>query len=113
MFYQVQLFISGTSKKRPSYDRLKMISVDHLSTTLTGCVLVCSGLDNFLKGLAGLSNSNAQAVTGAKLMWERVRWAVWKDSKVAVILQDLQRHKLSLNLMLTIIQWFVNTYGCP
>ena len=32
----------------------------------------------------------------------------WKEEEVGVILQDLQRYKLSLNLMLTIVQWRVH-----
>jgi hypothetical protein len=105
IFCQVQLFILGIGKKQPSHNRLSMISVHHLVSTLSGCVLVYSNLDKYLNEVAGITDPNAKAITGAKLVWERVRWAAWKESEVASVLEDLQRHKVSLNLMLAIIQW--------
>jgi hypothetical protein len=105
VFCQVQLFILGTGKKQPSHNRLSMISVHHLVTTLSGCVLVCSNLNKYLYEVAGITDPNLKAITGVKLVLERVRWAAWKESEVAAVLVDLQRHKLSMNLMLGIIQW--------
>jgi hypothetical protein len=102
IFCQVQLFISGTGKQ-PSRSRLTMISIHHLVATLSGCVLVCSNLDQYLSEVACVTDVNAKG--SKKIVWERVRWALWKESEVAVVLEDLQRHKLSLNLMLGIIQW--------
>jgi hypothetical protein len=103
IFCQVQLFITENGKKQPSQSRLNMISIHHLVATLSGCVLVCSTLDKYLGEVQGITDPDAKAST--KLVWERIRWAAWKESEVAVVLGDLQRHKLSLNLMLSIIQW--------
>jgi predicted Fe-S protein YdhL (DUF1289 family) len=72
---------------------------------LSGCVLVCSNLNKYLYEVAGITDPNLKAITGVKLVLERVRWAAWKESEVAAVLVDLQRHKLSMNLMLGIIQW--------
>jgi hypothetical protein len=106
IFCHVQLFILGTGKKQPSHNRLMMISIHHLVATLSGCVLVYSSLDKYLNEVAGITDGNAKAITtGVKLVWERVRWAAWKESDVASVLEDLQRHKMSLSLMLAIIQW--------
>jgi hypothetical protein len=104
IFCQVQLFILGNGKT-PSHSRLTMISVHHLVATLSGCVLVCTSLDKYLSEVQGFADPNAKEQSGGKMMRERVRWAAWKETEVAGVLGDLQRHKLSLNLMLSIIQW--------
>ena len=103
IFCQVQLFILGTSKT-PSHSRLTMISIHDLVATLTGCVLVCSNMDKYLSEVVGITDPSVPA-TKVGLILERVKWAVWKETEVAVFIEDLQRHKLSLNLMLSIIQW--------
>jgi hypothetical protein len=103
IFCQVQLFITGTGKKQPSQSRLSMISFHHLVATLSGCILVCSTLDKYLGEVQGITDPTVSSNT--KLVRERIRWEAWKESEVAVVLEELQRHKLSLNLMLSIIQW--------
>jgi hypothetical protein len=103
IFGQVQRFITGDGKK-PNHSRLTMISIHHLVSTLSGCVLVCSNLDKSLGEVQGITDPNAK-MNGTKFVWEQVRWATWKESEVATVLGDLQRHKLSLNLILTILQW--------
>jgi hypothetical protein len=103
IFGQVQRLITGDGKK-PNHSRLTMISIHHLVSTLSGCVLVCSNLDKYLGEVQGITDPNAK-MNGTKFVWEQVRWATWKESEVATVLGDLQRHKLSLNLMLTILQW--------
>ena len=35
----------------------------------------------------------------------RVQWALWTEVEAGVILVDLERHKSSLHMMLTIMQW--------
>jgi hypothetical protein len=99
---QVQFLISSADKQ-PNHSRLTMISIEHLVATLSGCVLVYSTLDKYLSEVQGITDPKGKANT--KLVWERIRWAAWKESEVATVLGDLQRHKLSLNLMLSIIQW--------
>ena len=81
-----------------------MISIHHLVATLSGCVLVCSSLDKYLNEVVGIVDPSVPA-SKTGLVWERVKWAAWKEAEVADIIEDLQRHKLSLNLMLGIIQW--------
>jgi len=82
-----------------------MISIHQLVATLSGCVLVCSSLDKYLNEVVvGIVDPSVPA-SKARLVWERVKWAAWKEAEVADIIEDLQQHKLSLNLMLGIIQW--------
>jgi len=103
IFCEVQLFIMGQSRM-PEGNRLSMISIHHLVATLSGCVLVCSGLDKYVSRVAGIVDPSVPA-SKAGLVSERVKWAAWKEAEVIDIIEDLQRHKLSLNLMLSIIQW--------
>lgn len=103
IFCEVQLFVIGQSKSRQQ-NRLTMISVHHLIATLSGGVLVCSSLDKYLSEVVGIVDPSVPAGK-AGLMCERVKWAAWKEAQVTEVIEDLQRHKLSLNLMLGIIQW--------
>lgn len=105
IFCEVQLFISGASKK-PDRSRLTMISLDHLVATLSGCVLVCSSLEKTLGDVSGIAESGPKGWNRA-LAVERIKWALWKEADAMVVIEDLQRHKLSLSLMLNIIQWYV------
>jgi hypothetical protein len=82
-------------------DRLTMLSVHDLVATVSGCVLVCETLQKYIREVAGLTDHS----NTVKKVLERVRWAAWKESEVAGFIEYLQRHKMSLNLMLTIIQW--------
>ena len=109
VFCQVQLFIGGSTKV-PKKSRLTLISLHHLMATLSGCVLVCSALDKKLNNVAGLREAGVHTGTSgsgnkAGLLVEKIKWALWKEYEVNELIEDLQRHKLSLNLMLNIIQW--------
>ena len=109
VFCQVQLFIGGSTKV-PNKNRLALISLHHLMATLSGCVLVCSALDKKLSDVAGLREAGVHMGTTsasankAGLLVEKIKWALWKEAEVKEFIEDLQRHKLSLNLMLNIIQ---------
>ena len=111
VFVQVEIFVQGTAEKTPRKNRLIMISLHSLMTVLSGCVLVFSNLDKRLCEVAGLvdpDSTDTQKPSKRKVLQctaDRIKWALWKEAEVGVILQDLQRHKLSLNLMLSIIQW--------
>jgi len=108
IFGQVELLVKGISKKKPSRTRLTMLSLHDLMTVLSGCVLLFSKLQKELGGVAGLVDPVTQMPTrGVKCTLDRIKWALWKEEEVGVMLQDLQRYKLSLNLMLTMIQWYV------
>ncbi|KAF8532640.1 hypothetical protein BDD12DRAFT_674917, partial [Trichophaea hybrida] len=83
IFLQVQDFVlNGEDEARRS-----MISLRDLVTTLTGCVLVFSELEKHI--------SEVEKSPG--IMWAK------KEPEIKVLMEDLQRHKLSLNLMLSII----------
>ena len=110
VFCQVQLFIGG-SRKVPKKSRLALISLHQLMATLSGCVLMCSALDKKLSDVACPRESSVHRGTTsasgnkAGLLVEKIKWALWKEAEVKELVEDLQRHKLSLNLMLNIIQW--------
>ena len=100
IFCQVRLLLGGTA--RPHIARLNMISIHHLSMTLSGCVLLCSKLDARLEEVSGHRGTGKKKI---ELIKERIKWALWTEAMAAEIIEDLQRHKLSLSLMLNIIQW--------
>ena len=110
VFSQVQLFISGSTKV-PKKSRLTHISLHHLMATLSGCVLICSALDKKLSDVARLREAGVHEGTTsasrskAGLLVEKIKWALWKEAEAEGLVEGLQRHKLSLNLMLNIIQW--------
>ena len=90
--------------------RLTSISLHHLTATLSECVLMCSALNKNLSDVAGLQEAGVHTGTSASgykagLLVEKIKWALWKEAEVKDLIEDLQRHKLSLNLMLNIIQW--------
>ena len=110
IFVQVEMFVRGNVDKRknPSTVGLTMLSLNHLRSILSGCVLVLSNLDKKLSEVAGLVDSATQKpVRGLQPTINRTKWAMWKEAEVVVILQDWERHKLSLNIMLSLIQWYV------
>ena len=94
------MLLEGHSPKSPSRSRLTMFPLHHLMSILSGCVLTYSSLDEKLSKVAGLVRGGSIANLGA-----RVQWALWKEAEAGVILVDLERHKSSLHIMLTIIQW--------
>ena len=99
IFAQVQMLLEGHAQKRPSRSRLRMLPLHHLMTILSGCVLAYSSLDKKLSEISG-------ATTGSGLsLGTRVQWALWKEAEAGLILVELERHKSSLHMMLTVIQW--------
>ncbi|RPB29629.1 hypothetical protein L211DRAFT_776091, partial [Terfezia boudieri ATCC MYA-4762] len=94
VFVEVASFIRGTTKEETSKRGLSMISLHHLMTILTGCVLVFSKLEKKLN----------------ECTVDRIKWALWKEAEVGVLLGDLQRHKSSLQLMLSMIQWYPSLF---
>jgi len=100
IFHQLQDFILNFDEGNGN-DRKSMIFVNQLVATLTGCVCSFAELEQVLDGL----NINDNAGVLLRL-WGTAKWAL-KDPDLVRILDNLQKHKLSLNLMLTIITWFV------
>ena len=103
IFSQVQLLLNGGSQ--PNHGNLTMISIHNLMTTLTGCVIVYSRLEKKVNEVCGFSNPTTASEVWkmAGVIADRVKWGSWRHEEVLCIIEDLQRQKLSLNLMLTII----------
>lgn len=80
--------------------RQQYILVEHLEGTLTGCVTTYDELGVFLDELK-IDPSDMGVL-------DRFKWAR-KEKEVANIVQRLQNHKSSLNLMLTILQCATNS----
>ncbi|KAK3655202.1 GTPase activating protein (GAP) for Rho1p [Elasticomyces elasticus] len=89
-----QLFAYISGKARASIERLNLITVEHITATLTDCVVTYSDLDAVLKSLRVDSGMRA---------WDRGMWYI-KKGRVGEIVQKLQNHKASLGLMLNILQ---------
>jgi len=107
IFGQVQRLISGTSV-RPAHNRLMMISIYDLQATLSSCVLICDRLNKKLSEVLGLDSPNPASILNRVVpARQRVKWALWGEEEASAILAELQRHKLSLNLMLSILQSYV------
>lgn len=92
---QLNTYVSG--KAQASIQRLNLITVEHITATLTGCVVTYSDLDAALTSL--------HVDTGMRA-WDRGMWCVKKD-RVNDIVRRLQNHKMTLALMLNILQWSV------
>jgi len=57
IFGQVQQLLSGAGI-RPAHNRRMMISIHSLQATLSGCVLICDGLNKKLSEVLGLGRAN-------------------------------------------------------
>lgn len=77
--------------------RISMIQVDQLVATLTEAVLTFSELDALLTPLE----------TGCEASIRQRLKLAWKEDTISNILTRLDRHKSSLSLMLTIVQWYI------
>ena len=106
IFCQVHLLLNGTGS-RPSRDNLTMISIHNLMATLTGCVIVYTRLEKRVNEVCGFNDPTTASAAWrrAGVIADRVRWGLWRYEEVSAIIEDLQRQKLSLTLMLTIITW--------
>jgi len=106
IFCQVHLLLNGTGS-RPSHDNLTKISIHNLMATLTGCVIVYTRLEKKVNEVCGFNDPTTASTTLKRVgvMADRVKWGFWRHEEVLVIIEDLQRQKRSLNLMLTIITW--------
>ena len=105
MFCQVQLLLNCAT--RPNYGNLTMIPVHNLMTTLTGCVIVYSKLEKKVNEVCGFNDPTTASAVWRKagVIADRVKWGLWGHEEVLYIIEDLQRQKLSLNLILNIITW--------
>ena len=106
IFHQVQLLLNGSGSGL-NRGNLTMISVHNLMATLTGCVIVYSRLEKKVNEVCGFNDPVIASETWkrAGVIADRVKWGLWKHEEAICIIEDLQRQKLSLNLMLSIITW--------
>ncbi|KAF5554720.1 nicotinamide mononucleotide permease [Fusarium napiforme] len=72
-----------------------LILLEHVLTTLTGCVTTFSDLQSLMDQL----NLSPDMGSIDKMKWAR------QESNITAIVQRLQNHKSSLTLMLTVLQW--------
>ncbi|KAJ4031876.1 hypothetical protein NW761_012978 [Fusarium oxysporum] len=75
-------------------ERGALILLEHVLTTLTGCVTTFSDLQSLMDQL----NLSPDMGTIDKMKWAR------QESSICAIVQRLQNHKSSLTLMLTVLQ---------
>ena len=106
IFSQVQQLLTGSGAGL-NRGNLAMISVHNLTATLTSCVIVYTRLEEKVNEVCGFNDPvTASAVwKRAGVIADRVKWGLWRHEEVLVLIGDLQRQKLSLNLMLTIVTW--------
>jgi hypothetical protein len=91
---QLQLLL--LSRASINRERASLILVDEVVVTLTACVMTFSDLDGCMKGL--------EADQKLDLM-DSIRWAS-KDTELKSYLRDLEAHKTSLTLMMSILTWY-------
>lgn len=84
------------SRTTVAAERGNLIQLDQLLTTLTGCVTTYSDLQSILTTL------NISEDMG---VFDRIKW-MRQEGSLNTLVQRLQSHKLSLTLMLTILQWY-------
>ncbi|KAK0617564.1 hypothetical protein B0T14DRAFT_272883 [Immersiella caudata] len=80
-------------------ERKSLVLLEHVATALTGLVMAKDELETMLDDL-GLIYSADSKVTG---IFDRARW-MRKESDIQKLVQRLQNHKSSLNLVLTVLQ---------
>jgi hypothetical protein len=89
----LQAYIIGRAHATPQ--RLCLISVEHITASLTACVLTYSELDKVL---------NALHVGSGLSAWDRTKWMIKRDSVQELVVR-IQNHKSTFTCMLTILQW--------
>jgi hypothetical protein len=89
----LQGYIIGRSKANPR--RLQLITVEHITASLTACVFTYSELDAVLKDLHADTRLKA---------WDRAIWFIKRDS-IQDLVSKIQNHKLTFSCMLNILQW--------
>jgi len=100
IFRQLDDFIVDFTQQ--SMTRKSRIYVEDLVCTLTGCVCTFSELDKELESLKTDDSDGSQFTA-----WNSMKWAT-KDQGLATILRNLQMHKTSLSLMLSVYTWYVD-----
>jgi hypothetical protein len=90
----LQTFLDRTRRFAPQ--RAALIQLDDVVVILTQTVLVFSELQTLVQPLSARKLSR----------WQRLNWT-WQQPEAWRLVNQLQRNKTSLSLMLQIIQWSV------
>lgn len=97
---QLHPFLLGF--ETPDVSRTCLVQVDSVLAILTGCVCTFSGLEEILDRLKAEDLG----------LLDRAKWAS-KESVIAGLLSRLQAHKLSLSLMLHILNGYAGSPCSP
>ena len=98
---QLQSFLLGTRVGARS--RTALIMVEQVVVTLTSCVLTFSELEEALEPL----KDRTPEQIGSRFAW------MWKEHTLGRLCLRLNSNRQSLNLMLTILTWYVSNTQKP
>lgn len=79
--------------------RQYLINVEHIQVILVECVITYSELEPIMDSLG---------ITPARGFWNRIKWK-YKENDISRILDRLHDHRLSLSLMLTILNGYAES----
>lgn len=99
---QVLVLLQGHKEGEPREGRVSMCPLHTMEGFLRNRMANLETTLNDAAGLAGLST--------ARRLLIRIKWVLWKEAEARDLVEDLQRQKLNLHTMLTIIQWYVVAY---
>ncbi len=100
VFTALRKFLDRTHRFAPQ--RAALIQLDDVVVVLTQTVLVFSELETLVRPLSA---------QGSLSPWWRLNWARHQPTASRLVNQ-LQRHKVTLSLILQIIQWLVGCVAC-
>jgi len=95
IFRHLDTFITDSDNRR-HVSTSSDILVDDLVIIVTGCLCSFSELEALLKGFS-TDEPNGPPLN----LWDRARWAA-KEPDLTKALADLQSHKTSINVLLTL-----------
>jgi hypothetical protein len=75
--------------------REQLVLLEHVAATLMGCVTTYDELEAIIDNVHGTTEMGAI---------DRLKWTL-KETEIKDIIQRIQNHKISLTLMLSILQW--------
>lgn len=75
------------------------ISMRSLVYTITNCVKLVSELERHVDEVGG-NEFVKDSTIGGKAKW------VWKEKEVMSLISEIERHKLSLNIIISCVNWY-------
>ena len=111
---QIQRLIEWYERKSSNQNRLTMLPLHDLMTILTDCASTYSALEKMMTKAARFvdeavpvpqTHAHAPCCTGSTLMG--VEWDLEIVDEAVELVKNIERHKLSLHIMLTIIQRYL------